>query len=44
MLRRLFALLALAAAAAAIGYWWIAVRPLPLPQDPYNFTVRTVKL
>ena len=40
MLRRLFALLALAAAAAAIGYWWIAVRPLPLPQDPYNFTVR----
>jgi len=38
--RRLFALLALAAAAAAIGYWWIAVRPLPLPQDPYNFTVR----
>ena len=41
MLRRLFALLALAAAAAAIGYWWIAVRPLPLPQDPYNFTVRT---
>jgi UPF0755 protein len=41
VLRRLFALLALAAAAAAIGYWWIAVRPLPLPQDPYNFTVRT---
>jgi len=40
VLRRLFALLALAAAAAAIGYWWIAVRPLPLPQDPYNFTVR----
>jgi UPF0755 protein len=41
VLRRLSALLALAAAAAAIGYWWIAVRPLPLPQDPYNFTVRT---
>jgi len=41
VLRRLFVLLALAAVAAACGYWWIAVRPLPLPQDPYSFTVRT---
>jgi len=41
VLRRLFALILLAAALAAIAYWWIAVRPLPLPQVPYSFTVRT---
>src|SRR5215471_11679253 len=41
VLRRLSAVILLAAALAAIAYWWIAVRPLPLPQDPYSFTVRT---
>ncbi|HSS70422.1 MAG TPA: endolytic transglycosylase MltG [Casimicrobiaceae bacterium] len=41
MLRRLFNLLVLAAVAAAFAYWWIALRPLPLPENPYNFTVRT---
>ncbi len=41
MLRRLFNLLVLAAAAAGFAYWWIALRPLPLPENPYNFTVRT---
>ena len=40
MLRRLFNLLVLAAAAAGFAYWWIALRPLPLPENPYNFTVR----
>ena len=40
MLRRLFNLLVLAAAAGAFAYWWIALRPLPLPESPYNFTVR----
>jgi UPF0755 protein len=41
VLRRLFALIFLAAAITATAYWWIAVRPLPLPQHPYSFTVRT---
>ena len=41
MLRRLFNLLVLAAVAAAFAYWWIALRPLPLPENPYNFTVRS---
>ena len=41
MLRRLFNLLVLAAVVGAFAYWWIAVRPLPLPESPYNFTVRT---
>jgi UPF0755 protein len=41
VLRRLFNLLVLAAAAAGFAYWWIALRPLPLPENPYNFTVRT---
>ena len=41
MLRRLFALLILAAIGAALAYWWLALRALPLPQDPYSFTVRT---
>jgi len=41
VLRRLFNLLVLAAAVAGLAYWWIALRPLPLPENPYNFTVRT---
>jgi UPF0755 protein len=41
VLRRLFNLLVLAAAVGAFAYWWIALRPLPLPESPYNFTVRT---
>jgi UPF0755 protein len=41
VLRRLFGLLLLASAAAAFGYWWSAMRPLPLPADPYNFSVRS---
>jgi UPF0755 protein len=41
VLRRLFNLLLLAAVAGALAYWWIALRPLPLPENPYNFTVRT---
>jgi peptidoglycan lytic transglycosylase G len=40
VLRRLFNLLVLAVAAAGFAYWWIALRPLPLPENPYNFTVR----
>jgi UPF0755 protein len=40
VLRRLFNLLVLAAVVGAFAYWWIAVRPLPLPESPYNFTVR----
>jgi UPF0755 protein len=39
--RRLLALVILAAIGAALGYWWFALRALPLPQNPYNFTVRT---
>ena len=40
-MRRLFNLLVLAAVAAGFAYWWIALRPLPLPENPYSFTVRT---
>jgi UPF0755 protein len=41
VLRRLVNLLLLAVVAGAFGYWWIALRPLPLPEEPFNFTVRT---
>jgi UPF0755 protein len=41
VLRRLVNLLVLAAVVGALAYWWIALRPLPLPESPYNFTVRT---
>ena len=44
MRRRVFAwllgLLLLALAAGAAAWWWVAIRPLPLPQEPYEFTVR----
>ena len=41
MLRRLVALLVLALLAAAAAYAWVARRPLPLPEQPYAFTVRS---
>ena len=41
MLRRFFNLLVLGVVAAGLAYWWIVLRPLPLPENPYNFTVRT---
>ena len=31
----------LAVAMAALGCWWAALRFLPLPQEPYNFSVRS---
>lgn len=41
MLRRLLGLLVLALGVGAASYWWVAKHPLPLPQEPYEFTVRT---
>jgi UPF0755 protein len=41
MVRRLVALLVLALLAAAAAYVWVARRPLPLPEQPYAFTVRS---
>jgi UPF0755 protein len=41
MLRRLVALLVLALLVAAAAYAWVARRPLPLPEQPYAFTVRS---
>ena len=41
MLRRLLGLLLLALGVGAAAYWWVEERPLPLPQEPYAFTVRT---
>lgn len=41
MLRRLFALLVIVLAAAAAAWWWVTRVPLPLPQQPYAFSVRT---
>jgi len=41
VLRRLFALLVIVLAAAAAAWWWVTRVPLPLPQQPYTFSVRT---
>jgi len=41
VLRRLFALVAVALAAAAAVWWWVTRWPLPLPQEPYALTVRS---
>ena len=41
MIRRLAALLLLLMVAGAAAYAWVARRPLPLPEQPYGFTVRS---
>jgi UPF0755 protein len=41
VLRRLFALIAVALAAGAAAWWWVTQWPLPLPQEPYALTVRS---
>ena len=41
MIRRLAALLLLLVVAGAVAYAWVARRPLPLPEQPYGFTVRS---
>jgi len=41
MLRRLVALFILALLAVAAAYLWVARRPLPLPEEPFTFTVRS---
>ena len=41
MLRRLVALLVLALLAGAAAYAWVTRHPLPLPEQPYAFTVRS---
>ncbi|HET9763849.1 MAG TPA: endolytic transglycosylase MltG [Casimicrobiaceae bacterium] len=41
MIRRLAALLLLLVVAGAAAYAWVARRPLPLPEQPYGFTVRS---
>jgi peptidoglycan lytic transglycosylase G len=38
--RRLFALIVIALAAGVASWWWVTRRPLPLPQQPYAFSVR----
>jgi UPF0755 protein len=40
VLRRLFALIVIVSAAAAAAWWWTTHCPLPLPQQPYAFSVR----
>ncbi|MDQ2962598.1 MAG: endolytic transglycosylase MltG [Pseudomonadota bacterium] len=40
-MRRLFALIAVALAAGLAAWWWVALWPLPLPQEPYALTVRS---
>jgi peptidoglycan lytic transglycosylase G len=40
VLRRLFGLIVLALVAGAAAYWWVTREPLPLPQQPFAFTVR----
>lgn len=41
MIRRLAALLLLILLAGAVAYAWVARRALPLPEQPYAFTVRS---
>jgi UPF0755 protein len=41
VLRRLLALLVIALAAGAAAWWWVTRWPLPLPQQPYAFSVRS---
>jgi UPF0755 protein len=41
MLRRFVALFVLALLAVAAAYLWVARRPLPLPEEPFTFTVRS---
>ena len=41
MLRRLFGLIVLALIAGAAAYWWVTRHPLPLPEQPFAFTVRS---
>ena len=41
MVRRLVALLVLALLAGAGAYAWVTRHPLPLPEQPYGFTVRS---
>jgi UPF0755 protein len=40
VLRRLFVLVAVVLAAGAAAWWWTTQRPLPLPQEPYELSVR----
>jgi UPF0755 protein len=39
--RRLFALIVIALAAGVAAWWWVTRFPLPLPQQPYAFSVRS---
>ena len=41
MLRRLAWFLVFVLATSAAVYWWVALRPLPLPQPTYALTVKT---
>jgi UPF0755 protein len=41
VLRRFLGLVLLACIAGGFAYWWTTMRALPLPRDPYNFTVRS---
>ncbi len=41
MSRRLFALIVIALAAGVAAWWWVTRWPLPLPQQPYAFSVRS---
>jgi UPF0755 protein len=41
VLRRLFALIVLALLACAAAYWWVTRQPLPLPEQPFGFTVHS---
>jgi UPF0755 protein len=41
VLRRLIVLIAVVLAAGAAAWWWMTQRPLPLPQEPFEFSVRT---
>lgn len=41
MSRRLFALIVIVLAAGVAAWWWVTRWPLPLPQQPYAFSVRS---